>query len=104
MNTTDFHGEYTSEMSQDQIWPGPVAFSTGFALRARLFWALVGTVGRNIWSSISAAIRHQVRREASITPLSQAVAKEWSTETCSAQPSLMYSLIRSRSASLIRLS
>ena len=61
-------------MSQDQTWPGPVAITTGFSRGGRLFPFLVGMVGRSIWSSIWAATLHQVRREASITPSSQAVA------------------------------
>ncbi|MFJ5696447.1 hypothetical protein ACIP9X_21790 [Arthrobacter sp. NPDC093125] len=63
-------------ISQDQTWPGRVAIRTGFSRWGRLFPLLVGTLGRSIWSSISAAIRHHVRRDASITPASQAAAKE----------------------------
>lgn len=60
-------------MSQDHTCPGPVASSTGIS-RGALAWRRVGTTGRADWSGIPAAIRHQERREASITPSSQAVA------------------------------
>ena len=68
-------------MSQEQTWPGPVAFRTGFSRGGRLFSLLAETVGRSSWSSSCAAMRHHVRRDASITPSSHAVANELSTET-----------------------
>lgn len=50
---------------------------------------------------MAAAIRHQARREASMTPSSQADAKAWSTEFPSAHAARMNSSIRSRSCVLI---
>lgn len=75
LNDTPRQGVRKSVMSQLHTCPGPVASNTGacrggLALRAR-----VGATGRMDWSVISAATRHHVRREPSMIPLSQALAK-----------------------------
>lgn len=63
---------------------------------------LVGARGRTVWSGIWAAIRHHVRREASITSSSHAVANVWSTETPSARPAVIRSVTSWQSGALIR--
>jgi len=61
-------------MSQLHTCIGPVASNTGFA-RGVLDPRAVGTSGRALWSRMLAPIRHQDRRPASITPVSQVLAK-----------------------------
>lgn len=101
LNATPRQGERRSVMSQDHTWPGAVASRTG-GWRGVLDCRRVGATGRMLWSGIAAAIRHQVRREASMIPASQAVAKAWSTETPSAQPASIRWTTCARSWVLIR--
>jgi hypothetical protein len=102
LNAIPRHGVRRSVMSQLHTCPGPSATSTGAARGARVDPRRVGARGRPDWSGIEAAIRHHERREPSITPASQAWAKQWSTETPSAHPVVIDSTTRARSVSLIR--
>ena len=102
LNATPRHGDRRSVMSHDQPCPGPVASSTGASRGGLVLPLRVGATGRAVWSSMSAATRHQDRREPSITPASQASANVWSTDTPSAQPAVINAAIASRSAGSIR--
>lgn len=75
LNADPRHGEYRSVMSQLHTCTGSVAVWTGMLRGVRVLF-LVGTMGRLRWSTMFAAMRHHERREASIIPLSHAVAKE----------------------------